>query len=161
MNTHAINLDTAVCFAVLMPALLVAHNVADHWVQTESQAARKGLPRWSGRWACLDHVLSYTWVCMVAVGAVWWLFDLPLTVTGVLAGQAVSALTHYWADRRATLARLARLLGKSGFYALGAPRPDRDDNPSLGTGAYALDQAWHWLWLAVAAAVTAVMAGGA
>jgi hypothetical protein len=77
-----------------------------------------------------------------------------------VAGQLVSAVTHYWADRRTTLARLADALGKGGYYRLGAPRPGRDDNLSLGTGAYALDQSWHWLWLGVAATVTALMAGG-
>lgn len=154
-------LGRAVSFAVLLPTLLVAHNLADHWVQTGRQAARKGLPGWPGRWACADHVVGYTLVTWLAVGVVWWLFDLPLTLPGAIAGQLVSAVTHYWADRRATLARLAELAGKGEFYRLGAPRPERDDNPSLGTGAYALDQSWHWLWLGVAAAVTALMAGGA
>jgi hypothetical protein len=65
-------------------------------------------------------------------------------------------LTHYWADRRTTLAALATRVGKGEFYALGAPRPGREDNPTIGTGAYALDQAWHWVWLLVAALLTAV-----
>lgn len=161
MSTHGINLDAAVSFAVLAPTLLVAHNVADHWIQTEHQACHKGRPGWAGRWACAAHVLSYTGACAAAVVAVGWLFNLPITLPGVLAGQLVSALTHYWADRRTPLALLARLVGKRGFLTLGVPRPGRDDNPSLGTGAYALDQAWHWLWLGVAAAVTALMTGGA
>jgi hypothetical protein len=33
----------------------------------------------------------------------------------------------------------------------------RDDNPTLGTGAHALDQSWHHGWLAVAAALTALI----
>ena len=147
----------AINFAVVMPALLVAHNVADHWVQTETQAARKGLPGWPGRVKCALHVVTYTATCTCAVVLVWWLFALPLTPLGVVAGQVVSAVTHYWADRRTTLAALARLAGKAGFYRLGSPRPGRDDNPSLGTGAYALDQAWHWLWLFAAALVTAIV----
>lgn len=155
-----VHLGQAVCFAVLLPTLLVAHNLADHWVQSNEQAVKKGLPGWGGRWACLDHVASYTLVAWLAIGVVWWAFNLPLTMSGVIAGQLVSALTHYWADRRTTLARLANLAGKSEFYHFGAPRPGRDDNPSLGTGAYALDQAWHWVWLFVAALVTSAMAGG-
>jgi hypothetical protein len=75
-------------------------------------------------------------------------------------GQLVSAVTHYWADLGSTLARLAALVGKDEFYRFGTPRPGRDDNSTLGTGAYALDQAWHWLCLAVAAALTAVTATG-
>ena len=54
------------------------------------------------------------------------------------------------------IAKLAALIGKREFVTFGAPRPGRDDNPSMGTGAYALDQSWHWLWLGVAALVTAV-----
>ena len=38
---------------------------------------------------------------------------------------------------------------------LGAPRPGHDDNPSLGTGAYALDAAWHHGWEAAAALILA------
>jgi hypothetical protein len=155
-----IDLASAVSFAVLLPALLVAHQVADHWVQTDHQACHKGLPGWAGRWACCKHVATYTVVTTLAVLAVWGLFALPLTVTGVAVGQSISAVTHYWADRRSTLARLAAVTGSGTFYRLGAPRPDRDDNPSLGTGAYALDQSWHWLWLGVAAAVTALAGGG-
>jgi hypothetical protein len=72
------------------------------------------------------------------------------------AGLAVSAGSHYWADRRSTLAALAELVpGKGSFYRLGTPRPGRDDNPTLGTGAYALDQAWHTGWLLIAALVIA------
>jgi hypothetical protein len=45
--------------------------------------------------------------------------------------------------------------GKGEFYRLGAPRAGRDDNPHIGTGAYALDQSFHHLWLLVAALVIA------
>jgi hypothetical protein len=48
----------AVTFAVVLPALLVAHTVADHWVQTDHQAGHKGLPGWAGRWACGKHVAT-------------------------------------------------------------------------------------------------------
>lgn len=149
-------LATAVTFAATLPALLVAHNVADHWVQTEAQSIHKGHRSHGGRLACLRHVASYTLVTAGTVALLWWLLDLPITPTGFIAGQLVSAVTHYWADRRHTLAKLAALIGKREFVTFGAPRPGRDDNPSLGTGAYALDQSWHWLWLGVAALITAV-----
>ena len=166
----------AATFAALFAALFVAHQVADHWVQSSHQAAHKGLPGWEGRLACLEHVASYTLVTTLATIAVWLLLDLPLTLHGVALGQAISAATHYWADRRATLQRLAERLRLGGFYRLGSPRPalvavvDQDGNPAydadgqpvtvpidapaLGTGAYALDQSWHYLWLGVAALVT-------
>lgn len=151
------HLDAAVTFAATLPALLVAHHVADHWVQREGQALTKHLPGWLGRWACGKHVAGYTVVTAVTVALLWAVFGLAITPVGFAAGQVVSALTHYWADRRTTLARLADAVGKGGFYALGAPRTGRDDNPTLGTGAYVLDQAWHWLWLLVAALLTALV----
>lgn len=151
------NLDTAVSFAVVLPTLLVAHNVADHWVQTHHQSCTKGQTGWVGRWNCLKHVATYTAVTALAVGLVAGLFHLPITPAGVVLGQLISAVTHYWADRRTTLAKLAALIGKAGFFTLGAPRPGHDDNPNLGTGAYALDQSWHWLWLGIAAALTALI----
>lgn len=151
------NLTNAVSFAAVLPTLLVAHNVADHWAQTDHQARRKGLLGAEGRRACAAHVATYTLVTAVAVAVTWAALGLSLTIGGFVAGQLISAVTHYWADRRFTLAGLCTRLGKSNFYQLGAPRPGRDDNPSLGTGAYALDQSFHWLWLFVAAFVTAVI----
>ncbi|NYH79025.1 hypothetical protein FHR84_002359 [Actinopolyspora biskrensis] len=147
--------ETALTFAVTLPSLLVAHHVADHWVQTSHQAGTKGLPGRSGRSACAAHVAGYTAVTAGFVGLLWTLFGLPVTPAGFVTGQLVSALTHYWADRRWTLHRLATTVGRGGFYALGSPREGKDDNPSLGTGAYVLDQSWHWLWLFVAALLTA------
>ncbi|GAA4851283.1 hypothetical protein GCM10025787_38070 [Saccharopolyspora rosea] len=147
----------AVAFAATLPTLLVAHNVADHWVQTSHQAALKGRPDWLGRWNCAKHVLSYTGVTSGAVALVWSVLGLAITPLGFVFGQVVSAITHYWADRRFTLARFAELVGNAEFYRLGAPRTGKDDNPTLGTGSYVLDQAWHWLWLFVAALVTALI----
>ncbi|ANZ36870.1 hypothetical protein BBK82_13090 [Lentzea guizhouensis] len=146
---------TAVTFAAVLPGLLVAHNVADHWMQTHHQALTKGQAGTAGRIACLAHVATYTAVTAVVVALLWLVLDLDVSPVGFAAGQLVSAVTHYWADRRFTLARLAALLGKTAFYVLGMPRAGRDDNPTLGTGAYALDQSFHWLWLFVAALVTA------
>lgn len=169
----------AASFAAVAVALVVAHQVADHWVQSSHQAGHKGRPGWEGRLACAAHVASYTLCTTLAVLGVWLALDLPVTLGGVLLGQVISAVTHYWADRRATLQRLAERLRLGGFYGLGAPRPvrvlvvdehghaahDADgqpvtvpiDAPALGTGAYALDQSWHWLWLGVAALVTVLV----
>lgn len=136
-------------------ALYAAHQVADHWVQTQHQADCKGRAGWAGRLACAAHVATYTLTAVVALAALatatGWTPDLGQTA----AGLAVSALTHYLADRRTPLRKLAVLCGSARFYALGAPRPGRDDNPSLGTGAYALDQSWHVGWLFVAALIVA------
>ena len=146
----------AVTFSAVAIALLIAHQVADHWVQSSHQAMHKGLPGWCGRRACAAHVFGYTITTTIAVVAVVIALHLPVSPAQIMLGQAVSAVTHYWADRRTTLGKLARLAGKGEFYALGAPRTGHNDNPSLGTGAYALDQSWHWAWLGVAALVTAL-----
>jgi hypothetical protein len=169
---------------------LIAHNVADHWVQTDAQARDKSLPGWPGRLACLAHVASYTGVLTVFAGFLWIVFDLPISPLGLITGLVVSAISHYWADRRFTLAKLCQNLGKEKFYNLGAPRkvmampatlPNSAevvllykanyestrlldnhpsvswDNPSLGTGAYALDQSWHWFWIFVTTIVMVML----
>jgi hypothetical protein len=183
-------MSNALSFAVILPSLLVAHNVADHWVQTSRQAANKGLRDWVGRRACALHVFTYTIVTAAMVGFVWGVFGLAISIWGFIAGQAVSAVTHYWADRRFTLEWLADMIGQSKFHDLGVPRNVQAirvklndggevvklfkqsdcavkdiedpfsvswDNPSLGTGKYAMDQAWHWAWLFVAAVVTVMV----
>jgi hypothetical protein len=143
-------------FAAVFAALYAAHQVADHWVQTDHQANHKGLPGWPGRWNCAKHVATYTLTGVVALAALaavtgWRPALLPLT-----AGLAVNAVSHYIADRRTPLRRIAEWTGHGGFYTLGTPRPGRDDNPSLGTGAYALDQSWHVGWLFITALIIAV-----
>jgi hypothetical protein len=147
----------AATFASVGFGLLVAHNVADHWVQTSHQAGTKGLPGWVGRKACAAHVTTYTVTTAVTVMLLWSVLDLTISALGFIVGQLASAVTHYWADRRFTLAALCDRTGKTSFYRLGMPRDDHDDNPSLGTGAYALDQSWHWAWLFVAALITATL----
>jgi hypothetical protein len=143
-------------FAAVFVVLFVAHQVADHWVQTEHQAATKGAVGWAGRWSCLKHVGTYTATCAAGLGLLGWaagpgLYGAP----SLLGGLGVSAVTHYIADRRAPLGVIAGWAGHAGFWALGRPRAGQDDNPCLGTGAYALDQSWHYLWLAVSAGIIA------
>lgn len=176
--------------SIVFAGLFVAHQLADHWVQTSHQAACKGLPGWPGRWACAKHVAGYVATATATVAVLAAVLDLPITMTGVAAGQAISGITHYWADRRTTLAWLARVTGSATFHRLGAPRAVRGfvddptdatgttrlpvrvhlvdehghpaaeetshDNPSLGGGSYALDQSFHYLFLLVAAVVTAL-----
>lgn len=142
--------------AAVAAALYAAHQVADHWVQTQWQADNKGLPGWTGRLACAGHVLSYTITCYLALLALILVTGWQPGMAPLAAGLAVNAVTHYIADRRTPLRRIAERLGSGRFYTLGVPRPGRDDNPSLGTGAYALDQSWHIGWLFVSALVIAI-----
>ena len=145
-------------FAATFIALYAAHMVGDHWVQTGHQAAHKGDPGAAGRRACAWHVYTYTWTALVFLIAMGVTLDTSLPTWQVAAGLTVSAVTHYIADRRTPLKRIASWLsriGKDGFYQLGAPREGKDDNPTLGTGAYALDQSWHIAWLFIAALIMA------
>jgi hypothetical protein len=148
-------------------ALYAGHHVGDYWFQTDHQARHKGDDGREGALSCALHVLSYLATQAACVGLLVFATGLHVSVAGVLAGLAVSGVTHYLADRRehGIMFRLARLLpGKAAFLELGKPRqgvtPDgmvRDDNPTLGTGAWALDQAWHIFWGVFVAAL--LMAG--
>ena len=148
----------AATFAAVFAALFVAHSVGDHWVQTSAQSAAKGRPGWPGRLADARHVATLTVTKLLVLLPAAALLGLHLSVWGLLAGLAVDAITHWWADRRSTLARLAALTGKSEFYSLGTPSHPAhpvtakgEPAAHLGTGAYALDQSFHHLWLLVAA----------
>ncbi|GHD73734.1 hypothetical protein GCM10010317_085920 [Streptomyces mirabilis] len=147
----------AAAFAAVFVALYVAHSVGDHWVQTSHQSMHKGRPGWVGRLADARHVATLTATKVAVLLPVAWLLDLRLSVLGIVAGLGIDAVTHWWADRRTTLAWLAKVAGKGEFYRLGAPRVGHDDNPHIGTGAYALDQSFHHLWLLVAALVIATV----
>lgn len=128
--------------------LHASHEVADHWVQRERQALDKGNDSSDGRRACAAHVatLTATQALTLALGAR--IVGEKLGARRMAAGLAVNAALHYWADRRSTLARLADRVGKSEFYDLGDPKA-----APTGTGAYALDQAFHIGALAITAAI--------
>lgn len=134
----------------IFAALFAAHQVADYWAQTERQAADKGLPGRKGQLACACHVATMTACKALALGALHASGRRVSPCRAVLA-LAADAASHYWADRRFTLARLAGLARHEGFYRLAAGKG------CLGTGAAYMDQAWHvaWLWAA------SVIAGGA
>jgi hypothetical protein len=153
-----VNTAAGVTFAAVFAALLVAHNLGDQWIQTHHQAMHKGKKSRVGSLACLRHVLSYTGTTAALIALVWVLpLGLDISAGGFVAGQAISAVTHYWADRRFTLASLIRIVGKRQYAAVGVPRERRDDNPCVGTGAFHLDQSFHVLCLFVAALLTALI----
>jgi hypothetical protein len=150
-------MDHLPLFAATAIALYAGHHVGDYWVQSHHQSLHKG----KDPLQCLLHVISYLitqTACLfllVPLGARFGAWQLA-------AGLLLSGVTHYTADRRqhGLLFWLARRMPwKAGFLELGVPRPyviyakhtGTDlprgpmplDNPSLGTGAWALDQAWH------------------
>ncbi|MFD8226899.1 transcriptional regulator [Streptomyces massasporeus] len=134
--------DTAGTFAAVFAALFVAHSVGDHWVQTSAQAAAKGDHDHAGRLACARHVATLTLTKAVVLAAVVFVLGLEASVLGAVLGLTVDAVSHYWADRRFTLARLAGACRKTEFLVLGTPAhpkhpvtADGEYAPTLGTGA--------------------------
>ena len=151
------NVEGAVAFAALFAALYTGHTVGDHWVQTSCQAIHKAAPTRAGQLACLRHVVTLTVTKLVLATAVVFAFHVKLNLWQVVAAILVDAGSHYWADRRVTLERLARRrwVGKGEFYDQGTDLVNAEGKvrPHIGTGRYALDQSWHVLWLFVAALV--------
>ena len=145
------NIAKAARFAAIFGTLYAAHQVADHHVQRDVDAQVKGWPGPEGRKACARHVASYTATAAVTLAATNRITQAGIRPGRALAALAFSALTHYVIDRREPLRRFAESTGHGDFYRLGQPRPGRDDNPTLGTGAYALDQSAHVGCLLVAA----------
>ncbi|MGA5208015.1 transcriptional regulator [Streptomyces variegatus] len=151
-------------FAAVFIALYVGHTVGDHWVQTHHQACTKGGPGWAGRLACGRHVATLTLTKTALLVLVVLVLGLEVGLTGLVLGLGVDAISHYWADRRSTLARLATACRKADYYVLGTP--DHPKHPvtatgapavHVGTGAFHLDQSWHMLWLLVAALLIAAV----
>lgn len=142
-------------FAAAFAALFVAHQVADHWVQRDGEAAGKGAPGWRGRLACTTHVLTYTATALVVLVVVGAALGATASPTRVAIALGISAVSHWVIDRRWLLVWVAERTGSRKFVRMGAPRPGHDDNPSLGTGAYALDQSAHYLFLLIAALIIA------
>ncbi|MFF4417126.1 transcriptional regulator [Streptosporangium sp. NPDC001559] len=160
---NAAILTAVATFAAAFCTLWAAHSFGDHWIQTHFQAITKGAPGWGGRLACLRHVATLTATKVIALGLVVLMTGLRLPLLATAAALTVDAASHYWADRSAyhadrrgavTLERLADRLGKGDFYRLGIGTA-----APCGTGAYALDQAWHHLWIFLTA--LAIAAGGA
>jgi hypothetical protein len=150
------DITAASTFAASFAALYAAHQVGDHWIQTGHQAAHKGAHNFEGKIACLSHVLTMTLTKVLFLGILSWVLGVQYSSVTFAIAVVLDAATHYWADRRFTLKWLAELTDHYHFYMLGAPRPDKDDNPSLGTGAYAMDQSFHIFWLFVASIILAL-----
>lgn len=145
-------MDYAVVAAVFV-VLYVAHMLGDHFVQTHPQACGKGANTSVGAKLCAQHVATLTGTKAVFLLLMWLATDIPLYPTTLVIGFAVDAGSHYMIDRRFRFAAFCEKIGKGEFYRLGSPREGRDDNVTLGTGAYALDQSAHIMWLFLAALI--------
>ncbi|MBD0743537.1 hypothetical protein [Streptomyces sp. CBMA152] len=142
--------STAARFAAAYAALTASHEVADHWVQIDKQAVAKGQPGAEGARACAAHVATYTATQAAALYAADRLLGLRIGWRRASLGLAVSAATHYVADRQGGhwrneephgVVKLAAATGHAGWL-------QRD--PGAG---YLMDQSWHKGWIAIAAAV--------
>jgi hypothetical protein len=142
----------AVRFAAAYAVLTASHEVADHWVQRDREAVAKGQSGLAGARACALHVATYTATQAVALLAADRGLGLRIGWRRAAAALAVSAVTHYVADRQGGhwrdekprgVVRLAAATGHSGWL-------QRD--PGAG---YLMDQAWHKGWIAIAAAIAA------
>ncbi|BFV58278.1 hypothetical protein KCMC57_up33820 [Kitasatospora sp. CMC57] len=127
-------------FAAVYALLRASADLADHWVQTDHQASNKGQhdhngqSSAAGRRACAAHVATYTATQTAALLLGSRVLGVRLRPGPVAVALALSAVTHYAADRREPLRRLAEATGSGPFYRL----TDFGMN-----GAYALDQAFH------------------
>ncbi len=152
-------------FAVTFAALFAAHSLGDHWVQRHGEALCKGAPSRAGRAACWRHVGGLTATKTVFLGLALLATGASVTWYAVAVALTLDAVSHYWADRAAfhadkagrkvTLEALAHRMGKTAFWDLGKSGVDAEGRPapSLGTGAYALDQSFHVAMVFVAALV--------
>jgi hypothetical protein len=139
-------------FAATYAALTAAHEIADHWVQRDREAVAKGQPGREGARACAVHVATYTATQAAALVAIQRGTGMRLSWKRAAAGLAISAGTHYIADRQGGhwrdeqprgIVRLAARTGHAGWL-------QRDPN-----AGYLMDQAWHKGWILIAAVVAA------
>lgn len=154
-------------FGAVLAVLWAAHDVADHVVQTEYQAARKADPGRVGALALAGHVGSYTAVQLGALAALSVLTGQRLTWRRMFAGVLFSAFSHAFLDRRWPVRRILEWTGHDSFSRpplLPAHRyPGGHGDESLGApapvlplhGPYVADQALHHVALSVTAAIIA------
>jgi hypothetical protein len=144
--TVAVDLAPVV-FAVSLLTLLVAHQVGDHVLQTDYQAATKSSRGRAAAAAMLGHLAGYHLGALVLLVGTGTALGLPLTVPGVAAGLAFSAGTHALLDLRWPVRAVLRAAGAAKFAEATAPV----------CGMYAADQALHTLCLLIAALLVATL----
>lgn len=150
----AATVAAAARFAAAYAALTAAHEAGDYLVQRDADAVAKGRPGPGGAAVCGRHVLTYTATQAAALWAADRYLGLGLDRRRAVAGLALSAVTHYVADRCAghwadttpdapLLVRAVHAAGKRSWVTRA---------PEAGP---LVDQAWHKTWVALAAVVAA------
>jgi hypothetical protein len=146
-STEAGAAPRPVVFLVALVVLTVAHQVGDHVLQTDRQAANKAGRGGAAVRAMAGHLLTYHAAAAVLLVSTFALLREPLSGAGLAAGLAFSAATHGLLDRRWPVSGLLRLLR--------APKFAEATTPVFGL--YQADQALHQLALLVCAVLVAVV----
>lgn len=146
--------DRAARFAAALAALWAAHDVADHVVQTDHQAATKATS-WRGM---AGHVGTYH-AAQVGALAVLRALGVRPSWRRTLAAVAWSAGTHALLDRRWPVTRILRATGSPRFsrpqIVVGPTDGDTMAGPLPLHGPYLADQALHHGALFIAALLLA------
>lgn len=133
----------SIVFLVAIAVMMVAHQVGDHVLQTDHQAAGKAGPGTAAARAMAGHLLTYHATAAALLVATFSVLGLPLSGWGLLAGLTFSALSHGLLDRRWPVRAMLR--------AVRAPKFAEAQSPVCGM--YQADQAWHHLALLVSALI--------
>ncbi|CAA9365141.1 MAG: hypothetical protein AVDCRST_MAG68-5130 [uncultured Gemmatimonadetes bacterium] len=163
-------------YGAMIGLLWAAHDLADHVVQTDHQAADKATS-WR---AMAGHVGGYTAVQCGAIAALSAAARTRLSWPHAVAAVAFSAVSHAFLDRRWPVKRALELTGSPGFARPQTPSVFVDATvdgaaiyspsgkaPAIGVtragpvplhGPYLADQALHHAALAICAALLAVEA---
>lgn len=158
-------------FGAVLAALWAAHDLADHVVQTDHQAAGKAA-RYGWAMPMAEHVAGYHAVQLAALAALRSLAGVRPSWRRTLAGVALSAGTHALLDRRWPVVAILRATGSPGFARSNVVSVHHDvdgfGRASTGGGVphsveaigllplhgpYLADQALHHACLAVTAAI--------
>ncbi|MHA6631852.1 hypothetical protein ACU61A_41020 [Pseudonocardia sichuanensis] len=136
-------------FAAVQATFSDVHPFCDQIVQSSADARDKGKPGWTGRTACARHVATYSAGQLAAAVAVTRALGYRASWSGLLAGTAINAVTHYVIDRREPLKKFLRSswVGKAGYldHATVQRRPGVVDEGGPGTALMECDQAAHRL----------------
>lgn len=134
-------------FAATLGTLLVAHNVGDHIVQSDCQAAGKAAAE-PAEWvpAMCGHIGGYQAAQAAALAAVLPASGLRPSWRGLLAGTVFSAASHAFLDRRWPVRWILQHTRSPKFADLQAPI----------NGPYVADQSLHHGCLFVSALLMAL-----
>ncbi|MDP9796475.1 hypothetical protein J2S43_004987 [Catenuloplanes nepalensis] len=132
-------------FVVTLLALIVGHQLGDHVMQTDHQAANKAGRGRSAVTAMLGHLTAYHATAGVVLFVTAWALQLQLTWFGVTAGLLFSVITHAILDRRAVVRLVLQHTGSREFA----------DQTTPVCGMYVADQSLHWACLLISALLMA------